>query len=164
MTNTGSFLTSLTVDSRQRPLIAFDDAPPVGFVLRIEWFRRGETQTLTLTHAEKHIRRYDGAETAVLTWRDGRGVEYKSGLRGQLQKQHPPLIDFDAPPEIGFRLTNKASGEALARPLTLIAVAPYTRRSDGGASFLLTWKDNEGGRYRSGLRGPYPRHLADHED
>ena len=161
----GSFLRSLTVDSRQQPLFAFDAAPPVGFVLNINWFRRGETQTLTLTSSEKHIRRFDGAETAVLTWRDQRGVEYTSGLKcNNLQKRRVPVVDFTSPPQGGFRLTNKPTGEALARPLTLIKVEPYVRKTDGGASFLLTWQDDYGGRYRSGMRGPYPRLLTDNEN
>lgn len=123
----------------------------------------GETQVLTLVHSEKHIRRRDAVESSVLTWRDNRGVLYKSGLRGNLQKQHPPILDFAEPPAVGYRLTHKVGGEALVRPLTLTKVEPYTRRSDGGASFLLTWRDDNGGLYRSGLRGPYPRPLWDHE-
>lgn len=158
-----TFLTSLAVDSRQKPLIAFDSPPPIGFVLKVNWFRRGETQALTLEHAERHVRRYDGAESFVLTWRDERGVVYTSGLRGALQKRHPPLIDFAEPPAIGFRLTLNREGVPLARPLTLTKVRPYTRRSDGGASFLLTWRDDNGALYRSGLRGPYPRLLDEHE-
>ena len=44
----------------------------------------------------------------MLTWRDERGVEYKSGLRGQLQKHRPAVIDFAAPPA-GSRTIDVAS-------------------------------------------------------
>jgi hypothetical protein len=158
-----NFLTSLTVDSRQKPLVAFDRPPPVGFVLNIKWFRRAETQTLTLEHAERHVRRYDGADSFVLTWRDARGVVYTSGLRGGMQKRHPPLIDFTEPPAIGHRLALNREGQPLARALTLTKVEPYTRRTDGVASFVLTWADDNGALYRSGMHGPYPRLLDDHE-
>lgn len=157
------FLNSLTIDSRQKPLITFSGPPPVGFQLHLKWFRRNTVQTFTLEKVDQHIRRWDGAESYVLTWRDQRGIEYKSGLRGNLQKTHPPLIDFAEAPEIGHRLTHNQQGEALARPLTLAAVEPYTRKTDGGASYLLTWRDAHGVLYRSGMRGPYPKPLHDDE-
>jgi hypothetical protein len=159
--NSAPFLNSLTVDSRQQPLIDFDQAPPIGFRLHIKWYRRGTVQTLTLENVKNHIRRYDGAQTCVLTWRDERGVEYRSGLKSNgLQKTHPPLIDFETPPAIGYRLEKNQYGEPLGQPLTLVKVEPYTRKSDGGATFLLTWQSPSGALFRSGMRGPYPQFVA----
>jgi hypothetical protein len=157
------FLNALTVDSRQKPLINFDAPPPVGFQLHIKWHRRDAVQTLTLESADERIRRYDGGVTSVLTWRDGRGVQYTSGLKGNVQKKHPPLIDFETPPPVGYRLEKNQYGEPVQRPLVLVRVKPYTRKSDGGATFLLTWRSPSGALYRSGMRGPYPKAVTEDE-
>ena len=155
-----SFLKTLTVDSRQKPWFDFDSPPPIGFELRVKWFKTGVIQTLTLEKAEDHIRRYDGAESFRLTWRDQRGVEYTSGLKGQPQKKRAHVFEFDSPPAVGYRLTHRLDGVRLDRPLTVEKVEPYERKRDGGSTYLITWRDDKGRLYESGMRGRYPHRKS----
>jgi hypothetical protein len=69
------------------------------------------------------------------------------------------LIDFEKPPEIGHPIRVKLRGRL--RWCTLVAVSPYTRR-DGTESFVLTWEDDKGYLYTSGLRSKSLT-LAKHE-
>jgi hypothetical protein len=59
------------------------------------------------------------------------------------------LIDFSTPPPLGHHIRVKLRRRF--RWCQLIDVNPYIRR-DGVASFVLTWEDDKGYRYTSGLR------------
>lgn len=62
-------------------------------------------------------------------------------------------VNFDAPPPVGTEIDIRGKRAVLVR------VEPFTRKSDGAASFLLTWKI-EGRLATSGLRSNnvmYPR-------
>ena len=59
------------------------------------------------------------------------------------------LIDFEAPPPIGHPLRVRLRRRL--RWCHLVNVSPYTRR-DGTASFVLTWEDDKGYHYTSGLK------------
>lgn len=56
-------------------------------------------------------------------------------------------VNFTELPEVGTTI-ERPSGA-----LTLWKVEPYTRRSDGEASFILHWAASSGAQYTSGLRG-----------
>lgn len=59
------------------------------------------------------------------------------------------LIEFDSPPPIGHAIRVKLRHRL--RWCLLVSVEPYVRR-DGVRSFVLTWEDDKGYRYTSGLR------------
>lgn len=59
------------------------------------------------------------------------------------------LIDFEAPPLLGYAIRVRLRRRD--RWCRLIDVSPYTRR-DGARSFVLTWEDDKGYHYTSGLR------------
>jgi hypothetical protein len=58
------------------------------------------------------------------------------------------VVDFETPPPLGHAIRVKLRGRL--RWCRLVDVSPYTRR-DGAASFVLTWEDDKGYRYTSGL-------------
>lgn len=60
------------------------------------------------------------------------------------------LINFASPPEIGHTIRVKLRRKL--RWCRLVKVTPYTRLTDGAASFILTWQDDVGYHYTSGLR------------
>lgn len=60
-------------------------------------------------------------------------------------------VDFDAPPPVGFVLIIVYARGAF-KAYELRAVEPYTRTSDGAASWLLHWRDQAGVEFKSGLR------------
>ena len=59
------------------------------------------------------------------------------------------LIDFDSPPPIGHAV--RVELRHRLRWCRLTSVEPYVRL-DGARSFVLTWEDDKGYRYTSGLR------------
>lgn len=59
------------------------------------------------------------------------------------------VVDFEAPPPIGHHI--RAKTRSRLRWLELVNVEEYTRR-DGAQSFVLTWSDDKGYLYTSGLR------------
>lgn len=62
------------------------------------------------------------------------------------------LIDFDAPPPIGFRLTHSYRGNGQTATYTLAAIRPYVRKRDGAESFVLWWRSDWGAWFKSGLK------------
>lgn len=96
----------------------------------------------------------DGAPRFSLVW-ETKGEPKRrgtTGLRGTLIRwddtKPPPVVDFEAPPSVGY--------EAVLHgvPVRLVEVRPYTRKSDGGASFVLTWETKTAPKRRgtTGLR------------
>jgi hypothetical protein len=59
------------------------------------------------------------------------------------------VVDFESPPPIGHPIRIKLRRRM--RWCRLVDVSPYVRR-DGAQSFVLTWEDDKGYRYTSGLR------------
>jgi hypothetical protein len=59
------------------------------------------------------------------------------------------IVDFENPPPLGHHI--RIQLRRRLRWCRLIDVNPYVRR-DGTASFVLTWEDDKGYRYTSGLR------------
>jgi len=56
------------------------------------------------------------------------------------------LVDFRTPPALGTRITTKAREYRLER------VQSHVRKSDGVASFVLHWRDQDGRHFTSGMR------------
>ncbi|WP_148292623.1 hypothetical protein [Paracoccus aminophilus] len=57
------------------------------------------------------------------------------------------FCEFTHCPEIGTRIVRR---DGLG--FVLVAAEPYTRKSDGAASFLLTWLSDDGRKATTGLR------------
>ncbi len=62
------------------------------------------------------------------------------------------LIDFDAPPPIGFQFTHRYRGNGQTATYTLAAIRPYVRKRDGLESFVLWWRSDWGAWFKSGLK------------
>jgi hypothetical protein len=59
------------------------------------------------------------------------------------------VVDFETTPPIGHAIRVKLRGRL--RWCRLVRVDPYIRR-DGAGSVVLTWEDDKGYHYTSGLR------------
>lgn len=59
------------------------------------------------------------------------------------------LVEFETPPPIGQVI--RARLRHRVRWCKLVDVKPYVRQ-DGASSFILTWQDDVGVHYTSGLR------------